>query len=91
MGITPVVAVARAVQYGDLTVIATSPGDQPMKHAEVREVHDHATRYLASEDVVAVERDGSVVGYYIPVAPRRDSRYHTLTSERGRTAMGWSG
>jgi len=44
-----------------------------MKHAEVREFDDHATRYLAGEDVIAVERDGSVVGYYIPVVPRRDS------------------
>jgi len=38
-----------------------------MTHIGVREFRDHATRYLADEDVVAIERHGKVIGFYVPV------------------------
>lgn len=40
-----------------------------LKRVGVRELRDNATRYLAGDDVLAVERHGSLVGYFVPVAP----------------------
>ena len=40
-----------------------------MKHVGVREFRDRASRYLASDEVLAVERHGRPIGFYIPVAP----------------------
>lgn len=37
-----------------------------MKRIGVREFRDHATRYLAGDDVLAIERHGKPIGYYIP-------------------------
>ena len=42
-----------------------------MIHAGVQEFRERATHYFAGKDVVAIERNGRVVGYYIP-APERD-------------------
>lgn len=39
-----------------------------MKHIGVREFRDHATQYLSSGDVLAVERHGRPIGFYIPVS-----------------------
>lgn len=40
------------------------------RHIGVREFRDQATRYIASGDVLAIERHGSLVGYFVPVIPR---------------------
>ena len=40
-----------------------------LKRVGIRELRDNATRYLAGDDVLAVERHGSLVGYFVPVAP----------------------
>lgn len=37
-----------------------------MKRVGVREFRDHATRYLAGDEVLAVERHGEPIGFYIP-------------------------
>lgn len=44
-----------------------------MIHAGAREFRERAARYFAGNDVVAIEQDGKVVGYYIP-APKRDEK-----------------
>lgn len=41
-----------------------------MKNVGVREFRDHATKYLAGRDPIAVNRHGRVIGFYIPL--RRD-------------------
>lgn len=40
-----------------------------LKRIGIRQLRDNATRYLAGDDVLAVERHGSLVGYFVPVAP----------------------
>lgn len=40
-----------------------------MKRIGIRDLRDNATRYLAGDDVLAVERHGSLVGYFVPVTP----------------------
>ena len=40
-----------------------------MKHVGIREFRDRASHYLASDEVLAVERHGRPIGFYIPVAP----------------------
>lgn len=42
-----------------------------MKRIGVREFRDHATKYLAGEEVLAVERHGQPIGFYIPTSRRR--------------------
>jgi len=45
-----------------------------MKRVGVRDFRDHATQYLAGDDVLLVERHGQPVGLYIPTKsdPYRD-------------------
>jgi hypothetical protein len=38
-----------------------------MKRVGVREFRDRATKYLASDEPIAVERHGRPIGFYIPV------------------------
>jgi antitoxin (DNA-binding transcriptional repressor) of toxin-antitoxin stability system len=38
-----------------------------MKNVGVREFRDHATKYLAGPEPVAVNRHGRVIGFYIPL------------------------
>ena len=40
-----------------------------MKHVGIREFRDRASHYLASREVLTVERHGRPIGFYIPVAP----------------------
>lgn len=42
------------------------------KRIGVREFRDRATRLIASGEVLAVERHGSLVGYFVPVAKHAD-------------------
>jgi hypothetical protein len=40
-----------------------------VKRVGIREFRDRASHYLASAEVLAVERHGQPIGFYIPVAP----------------------
>jgi hypothetical protein len=39
-----------------------------MKRVGVREFRDHATQFLAGSDVLAIERHGRPIGFYVPAA-----------------------
>ena len=41
-----------------------------MRRLGVREFRDHATRYLAGDEVLAIERHGRPLGFYIPTGPK---------------------
>lgn len=56
-----------------------------MTHVGVREFRDHATRYLANDDIVAVERHGKVIGFYVPV-PRADESERKVAASRLKDA-----
>jgi hypothetical protein len=43
-----------------------------MKNVGVREFRDHATKYLAGPETVAVNRHGRVIGFYIPLKRDED-------------------
>jgi hypothetical protein len=43
-----------------------------MKNVGVREFRDHATKYLAGPEPVAVNRHGRVIGFYIPLEREED-------------------
>ncbi len=50
-----------------------------MKRVGVREFRDHATQYLGGDEVLAVERHGQPIGFYIPTgASRQESIAHAL-------------
>jgi hypothetical protein len=57
-----------------------------MKHVGVREFRDHATQFLAGDEVLAIERHGVPIGYYWPVGsgigPRRGSKEAKDARER---------
>ncbi len=42
-----------------------------MKRVGVREFRDHATSYLAGDEVLAIERHGQPIGFYIPTRAGR--------------------
>ena len=43
-----------------------------MKRVGVREFRDHATRYLAGDEVLTIERHGRPIGFYIPTRSSTD-------------------
>ena len=49
-----------------------------MKHIGVRDFRDHATKYLAGAEPVAIERHGKVIGFYFPVKPDKDEARRAL-------------
>jgi antitoxin (DNA-binding transcriptional repressor) of toxin-antitoxin stability system len=49
-----------------------------MKNIGVREFRDHATRYLAGPEPVAVNRHGKVIGFYIPLRRDEDEVRHAV-------------
>ena len=46
-----------------------------MKRIGVREFRDHATQYLAGDEVLAVERHGQPIGFYIPTSSGRQEDF----------------
>jgi hypothetical protein len=42
-----------------------------MKRIGVREFRDHATKYLAGDEPLAIERHGEPIGFYFPVTMER--------------------
>ena len=51
-----------------------------MKRVGVREFRDNATKYLAGDETIAIERHGEQIGIYIPTTKR-------VTAESKRHAM----
>ena len=50
-----------------------------MKRVGVREFRNHATQYLAGDEVLAIERHGQPIGFYIPAqASKQESFAHAL-------------
>jgi hypothetical protein len=49
-----------------------------IKNIGVREFRDHATRYLAGPEPVAVNRHGKVIGFYIPLRRDEDEVRHAV-------------
>jgi hypothetical protein len=50
-----------------------------MKRVGVREFRDHATQYLAGDEILAIERHGQPIGFYVPTGPsRRESLARAL-------------
>src|SRR5262245_54664116 len=66
-----------------------------MKRVGVREFRDHATRYLGGDEVLAIERHGQPIGFYIPTAPRPGASFaqalegleQTVRQVRGETGL----
>ena len=46
-----------------------------MKRVGVREFRDRATRYLAGDEVLAIERHGQPIGFYIPTGASRQEGF----------------
>ena len=46
-----------------------------MKRVGVRDFRDHATRYLSGDDVLAIERHGQPIGFYVPVGASRQENF----------------
>ena len=55
-----------------------------MKRLGVREFRDRATRYLAGEEVLAVERHGKLVGFYIPARVESEEEVRLALERLGR-------
>jgi antitoxin (DNA-binding transcriptional repressor) of toxin-antitoxin stability system len=46
-----------------------------MRRVGVREFRNHATQYLAGDDVLAIERHGQPIGFYIPTRASRQESF----------------
>lgn len=46
-----------------------------MKRVGVREFRNHATQYLAGDEVLTVERHGQPIGFYIPTGASRQESF----------------
>ena len=55
-----------------------------MKRVGVREFRDHATKYLAGDEVIAIERHGTQIGYFIPT---KGGRKEPVKSGRRESAQ----
>jgi hypothetical protein len=66
-----------------------------MRRVGVREFRDHATRYLGGDEVLAIERHGQPIGFYIPTAARPGASFaqalerleQTVRQVRGQTGL----
>ncbi len=58
-----------------------------MRHVGIREFRDRATRYLADGEILAVERHGKLVGFYIPVEVGSEEEEARLALERLNRAV----
>ncbi len=56
-----------------------------MKSVSIRELRDKASHYLASSEVLAVERYGKLVGLYIPVKGSEDEEVRRAIDRLGQT------
>ena len=53
-----------------------------MKRVGVREFRDHATEYLGGDEVLAIERHGHPLGFYIPTGLDRKREAGAMAMER---------
>ena len=58
-----------------------------MKRVGVREFRDHATRYLAGDEVLAIERHGQPIGFYIPTGASRQESFAQALERLERTVQ----
>jgi hypothetical protein len=56
-----------------------------MKRVGVREFRDHATQYLASDEVLAIERHGQPIGFYIPTGKSRQENFQEALARLEQT------
>ncbi len=49
-----------------------------MKTVELHEFEEHAARYLAGGEALAIERDGQTVGSYVPATTKREAAREAL-------------
>jgi hypothetical protein len=56
-----------------------------MKRVGVREFRDHATQYLAGDEVLAIERHGQPIGFYIPTGNRQTQPFAEALGRLERT------
>lgn len=59
-----------------------------MKRVGVREFRDHATQYLAGDDVLAVEKHGQPIGFYIPTGKTRQQSFADALARLEDTVKG---
>ena len=57
-----------------------------MQHVGVRDFRDNATKYLSGSDMLAVEKHGRLIGYYIPV-PQASEEETRQALEQLRSAV----
>lgn len=55
-----------------------------MRHVGVREFRDRATRYLAGSEVLAIERHGKLVGFYVPAGDGEGEEARLALERLGR-------
>lgn len=58
-----------------------------MKRVGVREFRDHATQYLAGGEVLAIERHGHPIGFYIPTSSSRQEIFAEALDKLERTVQ----
>ncbi|MBI4495214.1 MAG: hypothetical protein HY690_20760 [Chloroflexi bacterium] len=58
-----------------------------MKRVGVREFRDHATQYLGGDEVLAVERHGQTIGFYIPTGASRQESFVQALERLEQTAQ----
>jgi antitoxin (DNA-binding transcriptional repressor) of toxin-antitoxin stability system len=56
-----------------------------MKTVGVREFRDHATKYLAGEESLEIERHGQTIGYFIPAKRKRREAVQKALDELNET------
>jgi hypothetical protein len=58
-----------------------------MKRIGVREFRDHATQYLAGDEVLAIERNGQPIGFYIPTGKSRQESFQEALAQLEQTVQ----
>lgn len=56
-----------------------------VRRVGVREFRDHATRYLAGDEVLAIERNGRPIGFYVPTGANREQDFAAALARLERT------
>ncbi len=58
-----------------------------MKRLGVREFRDHATQYLSGDEVLAIERHGQPLGFYIPTGKSRRESFKDALNRLEQTVQ----
>jgi len=73
------------MRYHDM--VTSGHKEDVMKHVGVREFRDHATQYLSGDEVLAVERHGEPIGFYIPTTANRRERFEQALERLEQTVQ----